>query len=599
MRLLSIPTLAALLLAMACGSAFAQVDLSRAATDETIQAYTDFVKKKAPSDDAFLVVQLIAERSIHDRNWKEAIKVFRQFLPYFKNDKRYAATIHVLEAKVEGLKAKDLGLNINTQADEYLPVLTADGKRLYFTGNERYGGYGGEDIFYCDRQDTSFGPARNIGGQINTTTNEASLSISADGNRLIIFGNYPDSYGRGDIFYTDRTPDGWSRVQHFPRPINSEFYDCDAIMTSDGKAMFFVSDRPGGVGEYHGKGNYFHGNLWGNSDIYVVVLTDSGWSKPINLGPTINTPYAERTPFLHPDGKTLYFSSDGHGGLGRLDVFKTTRLREDSWTEWSTPVNLGKEINTEADDRSYRISTRGDVAYFATSSGSESYGGSDIYSVELPVEARPEAVATIHGKVTDSKGKPLAVEINWQDLKTKKSLGTLKSNPQDGTYFIALPMGKNYGYYASRSGYYPVSRNVDLRKQKESADITENIVLASIEEMKSSDVAVRLNNIFFDYNTIQLKQESSAELDRLIGVIKETPGSRVEIDGYTDDQGSDSYNQELSLRRAQAVVDYLVTNGVERSRLVPRGYGKAKPVASNDTDEGRAQNRRVEFRFLK
>lgn len=599
MRYTFFAALAPVLLVILALPATAQVDLTRGATDDNVKAYTEFVKKKAPSEDAFVAVQLIAEREIHAHQWKDAAKIFRQFLPYFKGDKRYAATIRILEAREEGLRAINLGPNINTSADEYLPVLAADGKRLYFTGNERYGGYGGEDIFYADRRDSIFGPATNLSGQINTTTNEASLSISTDGNRLIIFGNYPESYGRGDIFYTDRTANGWSRVQHFPRPINSEYYDCDAIMTSDGKAMLFVSDRPGGIGEYHGKGSFFHGNLWGNSDIYVSVYSDSGWSRPINLGPTINTPYAERTPFLHPDGKTLYFSSDGHGGLGRLDVYKSTRLREDSWTEWSTPVNLGKEVNTEADDRSYRISTSGDVAYFATASRGDGLGGSDIYSVVLPTAARPEAVATIHGRVTDTKGNPLAVDINWQDLRTKKSLGTLKSNPQDGTYFIALPMGKEYGYYASRSGYYPVSRNVDLRKRKESADITENIVLASIEELKSSDVAVRLNNIFFDYNTFQLQEESFPELDRLVAVIDSTPGARVEIDGYTDDQGSDSYNQELSVRRAQAVVDYLVAHGVPRNQLVPRGFGKSKPVAKNDTEEGRAQNRRVEFRFLR
>lgn len=593
-----IAALAATLLAVAVTPGHAQVDLTRGATDATRQAYVDFIKKKAPSEDAFVAVQLLAERYVRDRQWKQAARIFRDFLPYFGKDKRYGATIKVLEAREEGLRAVNLGSGVNTQADEYLPVLSADGRQLYFTGNERYGGYGGEDIFTSDVRDSSYGTAINIGGQINTMTNEASLSISADGNRLLLFGNYPESYGRGDIFYTDRTPTGWSRVQHFPRPINSEYYDCDAIMTSDGKAMFFVSDRPGGIGEYHGKGQMYHGNLWGNSDIYVSVYSDSGWGEPINLGPTINTPFAERTPFLHPDGKTLYFSSDGHGGLGRLDVYKSVRLKDDSWTEWSTPVNLGKEVNTEADDRSYRISTKGDVAYFATSNREDGRGGSDIYYITLPKEARPNAVATIRGRVTDGNGNPLAVEINWQDLKTKKNLGTLKSNPQDGSYFIVLPMGKNYGYYASKSGYYPVSRNVDLRKRKESEDITENIVLNSIEELKKSALAVRLNNIFFDYNADELKSESFPELDRLIEVIKQTPGMRVEIDGYTDDQGSDSYNQELSVRRARAVVDYMVEHGIERTKLVPRGYGKSKPLAGNDTEEGRAQNRRVEFRFV-
>ncbi len=367
-----------------------KLDLTKASTSKTFKQYDAYIKGNVPEEDAFVAVQRVAEPYIQERQWEKAANVFKTYRPLFETmDTRFEKNIAMIEAKEESLVVTNLGSGINTDADEYAPVPSADGLRLYFLGRHRSDCYGGEDIFVSELQDSTWQKAVNLGRTINTDRNEAILSISVDGNRIILFGNYDQSFGRGDIFYTDKTKEGWGDIQHFPKPINSQYFDADASMTSDGKAILFTSDRPGGIGGFHKKRELFHGGYWGNTDIYVCLLTQEGWSEPINLGATINTPYTERTPFLHPDGKTLYFSSDGHYGLGRLDVFKAVRLNEETWTEWSEPVNLGKEINTAGNDWGYKVATAGDVAYFSAKDKSGGYGKFDNYSIPLPEEVRP------------------------------------------------------------------------------------------------------------------------------------------------------------------------------------------------------------------
>ena len=330
-----------------------------------------------------------------------------------------------------------------------------------------------------------------------------------------------------------------------------------------------------------------------------TLKTETGWSEPINLGDQINTPFAERSPFLHPDGKTLYFCSSGHPGLGKLDIFVSTRLREDSWTEWSEPVNLGKGVNGVGSDWGYRVNTSGTDAYFAAENLPGNRGGSDIYVHELPRAMRPEAVATIRGIVTDTDGNPLQVTIKWEDLSTGAEVGRLASDVETGKYFITLPLGKNYGYFAEKDGYYPVAKSVDLRNETEGVDIEVNIQLTPIEKIAEEGMAVRLNNIFFDVNKSNLKEESKTELDRFASMLERVPDGVIEISGHTDSVASERYNRELSQRRAESVVEYLISIGIDPSRLIARGYGEEQPVADNGLEEGRALNRRVEFRFLR
>lgn len=582
------------------------IDLTKASTAETFEQYDAFIKLNAPEEDAFVAVQRVAEPYIQDGQWEKAADVFKTYRHLFRTmDKRFEKIISLLEAAEEGLVVTNLGSGINTEASEYKPTPTADGLQLYFTGSDRSDCYGGDDVFVSELENGKWQKAVNLGKSINTDSHESIQSISADGNRISLYGHYEESFGEGDIFYADKTAYGWGDIQHFPKPVNSQYFDANGFMTSDGKAILFVSDRPGGIGSFHAKptianaSTRYHGDYWGNTDIYVCLLTEEGWSDPINLGPTINTPYTEYTPFLHPDGKTLYFSSDGHYGLGRLDVFKTVRLKEETWTEWSEPVNLGKEINTADEDWGYKVATAGDVAYFSARGKSSGYGGDDIYSITLPKEVRPEPVATISGKVTDGSGSPLDAAIKWEDLSTGENVGQLKSDPQDGSYFIPLPLGRNYGYYAEKEGYYPASSNIDLRNETESLNITEDIVLRLIKEIMEDTIAVEIKNIFFDFDKYELKPESFPELNRLAKILKEYPETKVEISGHTCSIGTDEYNHDLSNRRAQSVVNYLISVGCDGAKLVSRGYGESEPKWSNETEKGRTKNRRVEFRFLK
>lgn len=579
MKLLSLFTAMALT-AMITFSAGAQtLDLTKDSTPKTSARYDSLIKVSAPAEDAFVAVQRVAAPYIRARQWVKAIEIFERYRPLFNNmDDRFANIVSLLEADEEGLVVKNLGPNINTSAGEWDPTPTTDGRFLYFTGYGRADCLGRSDVFLSEFDNGEWQPATNLGSDVNTKEGSETMNnITADGNRLLLSGTVA---GLFKMFYVDKTMAGWGPPHVFPKPINSPYHDDGPLITSDGKAILFESDRPGGTGDYHRRGISFHGDRWGSTDLYVCVKNDSGWSAPINLGSTINTPYAETAHFLHPDGKTLYFSSNGHYGLGRLDVFKSVRQREDSWTEWSEPVNLGKEINTVDDEWGYKVTTSGEVAYFAARNRKDGYGGWDTYSVTLPKEAKPEVVVTIRGKVIDRAGNPLAADIKWEDLATGQNVGELKSDPQNGSYFIPLTLGINYGYYAEVPGYYPVSSSVNLQNSTQSHDITEDIVLVAIEELKQKDTTVRINNIFFDFDQYDLRPESFPELRRLGKILQENPELQVEIAGHTDNVGPEAHNLWLSNNRALAVVDYLVSLGCDHTKLIALGHGEGKPIAA-------------------
>jgi outer membrane protein OmpA-like peptidoglycan-associated protein len=563
--------------------------------------YENIVRIFAPTEDGFLGVQHLAKPYIDKHDWKKAAKVFEDYKSKFPDmADRFDKIIALLLAPEIGIKMVNLGGSINTQYPEYCPVLSPDMKKLYFTGRDREDGYGGEDIFVSELKNGVWQLAKPLSDKINTESNEFINSISADGNIMVLFGNYEESFGRGDNFYLERTSKGWSAIQHFPAPINSIWWDADAFLTADGKAILFSSDRPGGIGSYHQKEKYFHGMFWGNTDIYVCLREEEGWStKAINLGSIINTPYTERSPFLHPDGKTLYFSSDGHYGIGKSDVFKSVRLSDTSWTMWSEPVNLGKEINTSEEDWGYKISTDGKRAYFSTINDM-GFGEEDIYYIDLPQYAQPDReVITIVGKVIDEKGRPVDATIKWEDIDQMREVGEAKTNPQTGEYFIALPVGRYYAYYADVRGYYSTVNYLDLTNADTFKEINTDVELVSVEELKNSGKSIRINNIFFDFDSFELKDKSYEALNLLYKFLKDNPDILVEINAYTDNIGTEKYNLKLSQNRANSVVNYLVKKGVDKSRLFPTGFGEQNPVASNETEQGRALNRRVEFRLRK
>ena len=419
--------------------------------------------------------------------------------------------------------------------------------------------------------------------------NEAPLAVSPDGNMLLI---YKDS----NIYFATKRYQGWSTMQKMEELNSINAWDADASFSPDGNAIFFISDRHGNIGRHHPHEELFHGSQSGNTDIYVCVKkSDDSWSEPVNLGNVINTPFAERSPMLAPDMKTLYFSSDGHYGLGRLDVFMSQRLSDTSWTQWSEPVNIGKEINTSDNDYNYALMPDGKSVFFTKFSNS----GSDICIAELPEGKRPKAVASIFGNVKDTQGKFLPASIKWEDLETGEILGNLQCDPTSGHYFITLPGGKNYGYFVEHPGYYPVSGNLNTAKLLTGKNIEHNIIMHSIEDILTGKVSIVLSNIFFNVDKADLKSESFPELNRLATFLKSNPSARLEISGHTDSQGSEQHNKSLSEQRAQSVKNYLVTKGCNTANITAVGYGASKPVADNASEKGRAANRRVEFRILK
>ena len=575
---------------------FGQKDLETCTSDYELR---QFIYATAPAEDAFVAVQRLAATYIDNKDWDGAISVFNKYNDRFPlMQDRFYKIIDLLKAPTQNLVVTNIS-QVNTDGDEYFPVISIDGTKMYFTGAGRSDCIKGEDIFVSDLVNGQREAAKNMGYPFSTSEDDAINSVSADGNTMILFGNYKGALGGGDNFYITKTVTGWGKIKAFPYPINTKYWDCDGFLTSDGKAFLFSSDRPGGVGEFHPGSHFFHGLYEGNTDIYICLKKDSGWSKPINLGQVINTPYTERSSFLHPDGKTLYFSSDGHYGLGELDVFKSVRLSDTSWTEWSNPVNLGKDINTSKFDIAYKITTDGNLAYFS-SNRPGGKGGYDIYSITLPPEAKPQStVITVKGKVYDEKDNPLDADLKWFDITSNTIAGHLTSDPQTGGYIITLPIGRKYSYFAEKKGYYSVSNDIDISSEIISKEMVVDIQMISIDYMQTQGTSIKLNNIYFEFNKYDLKSESFTELDRVVKFMYENPEIKIEISAHTDSIGSDEYNMELSQKRAQSVVDYLINKGVDPPRLIAKGYGRSLPVASNSTEEGRALNRRVEMKIIK
>lgn len=475
------------------------------------------------------------------------------------------------------IRVTKLGPNINTNKDEYVPIISADDRELFFCGRYREDNLGGEDIFVSSRKTNGpWGKAKILNEINDSYNNEAVTSISPDGNILFVFCS-------GNLYTSEKTAEGWSELEKLPSSINISSWQSDAILTSDGQHILFTAQK---------KTDHEVGS---SRNIFVSHRTSyGGWSTPESLGPTINTAGTDRSPFIHPDMHTLYFVSDRHSSLGNQDVFVSHRLSDSSWTEWSEPVNLGKEINTPNREWAYQISTDGKTAYFAK----EVNGNQDIYSLNLPPRMRPNYVATIEGKLIGKDNKPIVANIRWEDLETQQFIGQIKSNPADGSYFIVLPLGKNYGYYVDNEEYFPLSNNLDLRKEEKAITIEGDIKTITIKEMIEEGIAVPMNNLFFDTGKWNLKAESRNELKRVASIINKQ-NVKVEISGHTDDVGTDENNQELSEKRAQSVRQYLIDHcGCQADKLIAVGYGKTRPVVPNDSEKNRKLNRRVEMRFV-
>ncbi len=454
---------------------------------------------------------------------------------------------------------------INTARDDYAPILSADGKMLFLCRNTP----GREDIFFSELDPSGEWTMPSPVDAWNTPySSEAPESISADGNQFFLFRS-------GKFFQSRRTAEGWTAPEELSTPFNQFTWQADLSIAADGKAMLFAAK-----------------DFQGDINIYVSLLQSNNiWSTPFSLGPDINTTKSDRSPFIHPDGVTLYFSSYGRGGEGGADVFMSKRL-DDSWSRWSEPENLGHPINTPGTDWGFRVSTDGQFAYYtATIDGQQ-----DIMRYRLPDAFKPEQVGTISGTMTDASGNPLDVEIVWEDLQTGQAVQVTRTDPVTGAFFAVLPQRTQYGYSIRKPGYFPLSGNVDLSTALGAIQLDKPIELVTVEEMRTSKVAIPLNNLFFETASFAIKPESLPELDRLADFIKKE-NLRIQIMGHTDNVGADEANLLLSENRALAVREYLIQKGCNSDAINAQGFGESQPRSSNETPEGRADNRRVEFRI--
>lgn len=479
---------------------------------------------------------------------------------------------------------ENLGAAINTEYDEIMPIISPDGKALYFDRKDHPSNTAGiinDDIWFSTMGATNkWTRAENVGNPLNNKGHNFLTAISPDGNTALLGNVYePDGNMTSGLSMAHRNKEGWE----FPQKLviqnyynNNKFSEFH--LGADGKTIIMTVQRL---------------DSYGAKDLYVSFANpDGSWSEPKNLGPNVNSAATEMSPFLAADGKTLYFSSDGFSGYGNKDMFMSRRL-DGSWTKWSQPQNLGPMINSANWDAYYSVPASGEFAYF--SSENNSMGKTDIYRIKLPGAMRPEPVVLIRGRVLDETTRePIKAKIIYELLSEGKEIGVANSNPKTGEYTIILPAGAKYGFLAQATGYMSENQNIDLTEVKEYKEITQDLLLVPIRKGES----VVLNNIFFTPSNSSLTNDSKPELDRVYQFIMNNPNMKVEIAGHTNNACSDDFCMKLSTARAKAVYDYLAQKGVNRANIRYKGYGSTKPRWSNDTPEGLRKNRRVEFTIL-
>jgi len=489
----------------------------------------------------------------------------------------------------------NLGPVLNSKYSDFGPIVSADGKSLYFT-SDREGTLGGQDAWVSRKKAGEWTAPENLGPTFNTQMNEGPDCFSADEQTMFFTAcNRPDGLGQCDIYMVVKEGDQWGKSQNLGPPINTKYSEANASVSNDGKTIFFVSTKPGGLGQW---------DIW-----YSTKGADGKWAEPINIGPKINTPENEVYVFIHWDGVSLYFSSDGRGGLGSADIF-LSRLTQQGW---SNPVNLGPTINSPDKDIYFTIPASGDLAYFS-STRSDTLGLEDIYSVPIPLISRPKGLTLVYGIVADkdtcappTKDPKLGIEV--YDITTCTPIESVlrislskkdeekfvgKTNKQ-GYYKVLLTAGEDYNLNAYAKGYSFHSERFVIPPEQAYQEVEKNILLTRLKV----GAVIILHNIYFDFDRATLRPESTAELANLIRQLTEAPNLKIEIRGHTDSKGSDAYNLKLSKARAKAVYDYLVeVGGIDPERLTMIGYGESLPIASNDYDEGRQLNRRVEFKIV-
>lgn len=471
---------------------------------------------------------------------------------------------------------------INRLGDVYWPSMTVDNSLFYFTAKlPLYRSSYQEDIYVSINRNDSFGKPYAISDEVLSLNNEGASFISPDGRYLLFTGcRRNDGYGSCDLYISLKKDDKWQKPLNLGSKVNSNAWDSRPVISSDGKRLYFSSNRNGGFGK---------------ADIYMCKKqgeTDDGlpkWSEPINLGDSINTTGDEFAPFIHADNQTLYFSSDHHLGMGGQDIFMTKKIGDN---QWSKPQNLGYPINKHTDEIGLFIDAPGEYAYFASDDNQDRRS---IFRFAVPESIKPQYVSYVRVFVKDKESyEPLRAEVNLFDIETNETIVDLKAEGSDGSALVSLPGDNRYGMMVEKQGYMFYSGHFDLKSKNENTIKKLDILLQPIKKGQS----VVLNNVFFKFDSYELSPESKAELERIKRFLEQNKKLYVEISGHTDNQGSADYNQKLSAQRAKAVYDFLVKNGIEAERLTSKGYGMTKPIEDNATKKGRAKNRRTEMTIM-
>ncbi len=531
------------------------------------------------------------------KKFEEATHLFNEFLKRFPKEPSRTATRHraqyrlryaneqkSLQSAAQVMKSPvKLSSIVNSSYDDYMPTLDATGTKLYFT-SQRLGGIkdeassekeGDEDIYYIEKSGTTWSKPKLLPEPINTSGNDGASCFSADGQIMVYAAcGREEGIGSCDIYTATLEGNEWTKPINIGNVVNSDNWDSQPTISSDGNRIIFASERQGG---------------YGREDLYMIERNIFGeWGPAMNLGGVVNTPFTDFSPFLSQDGKTLYFASSGHPGYGGTDIFKTTFENG----KWTTPVNLGRPLNTTGDDRYFTIGGSGEIGFFS----SDVDGGQlDLYEIEIPEEMRPQPTVVVEGVVTNAKTKALVgAYVMVEDVNSGELIAVNKSNSATGKYLVVLPAGKTYSVSANKEGFFFNSELFDVPSSAKFQTIKKDIELKPIEK----GAKIVINNIFFETGKATLSPKSNVELEKAYELLKANPTMVIEVGGHTDNVGDDASNMKLSHDRAKSVRDYLVNRGIASNRVQAKGYGESNPVATNDTDEGRQANRRTEFIIL-
>lgn len=527
----------------------------------------------------------------------EAVSSFDKFIAQFPSDPTRILYHHQAQYKKQQAAAKKVLMNepttmknpvpfpgnVNSSFDDYMPNSDPTGKILYFTST-RKGGItqdkddakeGDEDIYQVEYRDGKWSDPMLLPEPINSANNEGASAFSADGQTVIYTGCGRDGgVGSCDLYIMTLEGSQWSSPKNLGNVVNSKEWDSQPTISSDGARIIFASSRPGG---------------YGSEDLYVIERNVFGeWGPPQNLGGMINTPFSDSSPYLSPDGKTLYFASTGHAGYGGTDLFRS--VFENG--KWSAPVNMGRPLNTPGNDRYFTIGGSGETGFFANDSGD---GHLKLHAIEIPEDMRPTPTVIVSGVVSNAKnGEKVGAYVLVEDLNSGELIAVNKSNSATGKYLVVLPAGRNYSVSANKEAFFFFSASFEVPANARYQEIRKDIALKPIEK----GAKVVLNNIFFETGKATLSPQSRLELDKAVDLMKKNPTMAIEVGGHTDNVGDDASNMKLSHERAKSVRDYIVNAGVQTARIQAKGYGESNPVAGNDTDEGRKTNRRTEFIIL-